>query len=165
PLILQEPLDVLGHGPFEQELSGIFVTSEPRFDIVARWRRTNPHVARAVRAEGVADSALDVAHGAPACEVLEREARDLRFAPGVLVPELNTRPVVERDEHASSRGIPFESTPRKRQLVDHQLVKKARDIRARREPHPRPRLLERACAAYAISRLQDHDLSPSTGEI
>ena len=59
-----------------------------------------------------------------------------------LARALKAGPVVERHEHPRAGGDPAEPSLRQAQLLDHQRVKQAHEIRAGRDPITRPDLLQ-----------------------
>src|SRR5207249_3385541 len=99
-------LDVFYHRPGEQEAERLAVAAEPLLELGTRRGRTQPEVALAGGAQGVAESGDDGLHGAPAFDVPGREATDFLFAARVVVPELNAGAVVKRDEEAVAGGHP-----------------------------------------------------------
>ncbi len=165
PFVIEEPLDVLDHRPLEQELAGVLIALEPLLDPLASRSRADPEVPLARRAQGVAEPALDVVHRPPAAQVAGVEAADFLLALSVVLAELEARPVVERHEHPRAGGDPPESSTGQAQLLDHQRVQEPDEVRARRDPIPRPDLFERASPADPLAGLQDEHPLARPGQI
>ena len=135
------------------------------FKLLARGRVADPGVAFASGAQGVAQTPHHILHGAPAGDILRREAADLRLTGVVIFPQLDAGAVVEGDEEAVRRGRPGEAMRAHPQLVDDQRVQQADEIRARRHLDAVPKRFERTRAADALARLQDEHALALASEI
>ena len=89
PVVAQEPLDVVDHRPVEEEIKGVVVVPEARFERLAGRCAAHPEVTAKGRADRLAESALDVAEGAETGDSAGREAADLGLAAFVVIPELD----------------------------------------------------------------------------
>ena len=150
-LVVEEMLDVLDHRPVEQDAQRLGVSRQPALDLVAGRSPADPEVAIAVGPQCVAQPALHVAERPPARQVAGREPRDLLLAQPIVVPELDARAVLERDEQPGRGRRPSEPVLGHPQLVDHQRVEQSDQVGTGRDPSPRPDLLERAGAPHAAA--------------
>ena len=165
PLVVEVPLHQLHHRPVEQQAPRLGVVAQPALDRVARGRRPDPHVIRAVGAKPVAQPALDRVHRAPACQVARRKAPDLLLAPLVVVPKLDAATVLERHEHPALGRRPPEAVTLEVELAHHQRMQQAHHVCAGRHAHAGPRLVQRARAPDLLPRLEHQHPAPSARQI
>ena len=82
-------LHKLGHRPIEEHGAGLRIVAEAVFDLLAGGSVADPEIARTRRAEGIAQTADHVAHGAESIHIAGRQCADFGGAAGVVVPKLN----------------------------------------------------------------------------
>ena len=151
-------------------MSGLGVGAEAGVYLVyTRWV-SDPQVAgrraaRDGRPQGVAEATQDIAHGAPAFDVLRGEAADLGLAAVVVVPELDARSVEEGDEEAVDGGSPLEAAGGKVELLDDQRVQEAGEVGAGRHAHAGEWLLDGAGSADPVAGLENEDALAGAGEV
>jgi hypothetical protein len=165
PLVVHVALDHLDHGPFEEQLPRLPIAAQPALDLVAMRGGVEPEVAVAVGTERVAQTSLHRLHRPPSGEIPGGEALDLGLAARVVVPQLDTAPVLERHEEAADRGHPAEAVARKIELADHLLMQQPGDVGAGRHAHPGPRLLHGARAPHPVARLQHQHGPPGPRQV
>ena len=135
------------------------------FELLTGGCGADPEVIIAGGAEGVSEPAFDVGEGEPAFEVGWGEAADLGFAAGVVVPELDTRAIVEGDEEAGVGGDPAEATGDEAEFVDDEGVEQAEEVGAGGDLVAGPGLVDGAGAADAVAGFEDEDLLACAGEV
>src|SRR5262249_51662545 len=90
---------------------------------------------------------------------------DLRFALGIIIPELNAAPILKGHKHPRRRRPPSEPVRLHLQLVNDQGVEESDQIGTRRDPATRPDFPERAGTANLVPGLQDQPRLPPPGKV
>jgi hypothetical protein len=113
-LVADIALDKFRHGPVEEQAASFCVIGQHFFQLLVRGRISDPCIAPiaiqvAVKhargwAERISQTTNNIAHGAPALNILRRKAAHFLFATIVVIPKLNAAAV--RREHRFPAAIP-----------------------------------------------------------
>ena len=167
-LVLHVVVEDVGDRRVEDDVEHRLLAVQEVLDLLARRALADPGVA-AAGAQPAADLVEEVLVGPVAVDVLlgDLELLEVALGLGVVEPLAERRAVLERDPQVRVGDVALEAALSEAELLDHELVEQADDVRAGADAVALvvERALERAGAAEPLPPFQHEHRLPGSGQV